>query len=167
MAIFHEVHEAIISKADWERVQLKRGKTRKRKKFDGEKSIFSGIIVCADCGHNLWFHFNQKNHDITYFSYSNYKDNCGTCETTHYIRMEFLEQVVLGEIKRLVRYVTKHGDDFIQAALGSAQQTVEQERQQKQKELRTLEARDRKKVIDFPRPLGDVMVRQKNAFPTR
>ena len=51
--------------------------------------------------------------------------------------------VVLGEIKRLVKYVTKHGDDFIQAALGSAQQTVELERQQMQKELRTLEARDR------------------------
>ena len=50
---------------------------------------------------------------------------------------------MLGEIKRLIKYVIKHGDDFIRTALGSAQQTVEQERQQMQKELRTLEGRDR------------------------
>ena len=143
MAIFKDVHEPIINRADWKRVQQKRGKTRKRKTHEGEKPIFSGVAVCADCGHNLWYHFNQKNKAITYFNCSNYKGNRGTCETTHYIRTDFLEKVVLGEIKRLVKYVTKHGDDFIRAALGSAQQTVEMERQQMQKELRTLESRDR------------------------
>ena len=160
MAIFKDVHEAIISRADWERVQLKRGKTRKRVKFDGEKSIFSGVVVCADCGNNLWFHFNQKNHAITYFNCSNYKGNRGTCEGTHYIRTEFLDHVVLGEIKRFVKYVTKHGDDFIQAALGSAQQTVEQNRQQMQKELRTLEARDRELDKLFSRMYEDNISRK-------
>ena len=143
MAIFRGVYEAIISWADWERVQEKRGKTRKRMKKDGEKSIFSGILVCADCGKNLWYNFNQKNPDIRYFYCSNYKGNRGTCETTHYIRVDFLEQIVLGEIRRLVKYVTKHSEDFIRAAIGSAQQTAEQNRVQMQKELRTLEARDR------------------------
>ena len=94
MAIFKDVHEAIISRADWERVQQKRGKARKRKTQEGEKPIFSGIVVCADCGHNLWYHFNQKNQAITYFNCSNYKGNRGTCETTHYIRTDFLGKVV-------------------------------------------------------------------------
>ena len=143
MAIFKDVHEAIIDRADWERVQEKRGKSRKRKTNDGEKPLFSGIVVCGDCGHNLWYHFNQKNHNIKYFNCSNYKGNRGTCESTHYIRVDFLEQVVIGEIKRIVKYVTKHGDSFIQAAIGSAQETLNQNRQRKQKELRTLESRDR------------------------
>ncbi|MDR0314559.1 MAG: recombinase family protein [Oscillospiraceae bacterium] len=145
MAIFKDVHEAIISRADWERVQAKRElRTRKKVSRDGVKNIFSGLLVCADCGHTLNFHINSGNADITYFNCRNYKGNSrGTCETTHYIRVDFLEQVVLGEIRRLMKYVTKHSEDFIRAAIGSAQQTVEQNRQQMQKELRTLEARDR------------------------
>jgi len=155
MAVFKDVHEAIIKRADWERVQVKRGKMRKRQTHEGAKPLFSGIVVCADCGHNLWYHFNQKNHDITYFNCSNYKGNRGTCKSTHYIRTDFLEQVVLGEIRRLIKYVTRHGDDFIRAALGSAQQTAEQERQQMQKELRVLEARDRELDKLFSRMYED------------
>ena len=64
MAIFKDVHEEIISRTDWERIQQKRGKTRKRKTNEGEKSIFSGILVCVDCGKNLWYNFNQKNKDV-------------------------------------------------------------------------------------------------------
>ena len=62
---------------------------------------------------------------------------------------------MLGEIKRLIKYVTKHGDDFLRAALGSAQQTVENNRQQMQKELRTLEARDRELDKLFSRMYED------------
>ena len=34
--------------------------------------MFCGLLVCADCGHNLNYHFNQGNHDIKYFNCSNY-----------------------------------------------------------------------------------------------
>ena len=57
-----------------------------------------------------------------------------------------------------MKYVTKHGDDFIQAALGSAQQTVDQNRQQMQKELLTLEVRDRGLDVLFSRMYDDKMV---------
>ena len=33
MAIFKDVHEPIVSRAAWERIQEKRGKARKRKAF--------------------------------------------------------------------------------------------------------------------------------------
>ena len=144
MAIFRDAHEFIIERAVWEKVQLKRGKVRKRVTDTGEKSMFSGIVVCADCNCNLHYHFNQGNPEIKYFNCSNYKGNSrGKCLTTHYIREDFLEQVVLGEIRRLIRYVTKYGESFIQAAMGSAQQSAALERQRKQKELRTMEARDK------------------------
>ena len=40
--------------------------------------MFSGLLVCADCGGNLHFHFNQGNPEIKYFNCSNYKGNRGT-----------------------------------------------------------------------------------------
>jgi len=140
--IFKDVHEPIIDRATWERIQEKRGKTRKRKTQDGEKNMFSGLLVCADCGHNLHYHFNQGNPDIKYFNCSNYKGNRGTCSSTHYIRVDFLEQVVLAEIRRLTRFASRYEQEFAKAVMGHSQQTLVQEQQIKQKELRNLLARD-------------------------
>ena len=140
--IFKDVHEPIIDRATWERIQEKRGKTRKRKTQDGEKNMFSGLLVCADCGHNLHYHFNQGNPDIKYFNCSNYKGNRGTCSSTHYIRVDFLEQVVLAEIRRLTRFASRYEQDFAKAVMGHSQQTLVQEQQINQKELRNLLARD-------------------------
>ncbi|BAL00109.1 putative site-specific recombinase [Oscillibacter valericigenes Sjm18-20] len=140
--IFKDVHEPIIDRATWERIQEKRGKTRKRKTQDGEKNMFSGLLVCADCGHNLHYHFNQGNPDIRYFNCSNYKGNRGTCSSTHYIRVDFLEQVVLAEIRRLTRFASRYEQDFAKAIMGHFQQTLVQEQQIKQKELRNLLDRD-------------------------
>ena len=141
--VFKDNNEPIIERSVWEKVQAKRGKARKRKANDGEKNMFSGIVVCADCGHNLWFHFNQKNHDIKYFNCSNYKGNRGTCGATHYIRVDFLEKVVLGEIRRLTQYVNKHGDRFLKAAIGYTQQATETLQKRKGRELQAKKARDR------------------------
>ena len=141
--IFKGVHEAIVDREAWEHIQERRGKARKRKTFDGEKNMFSGLVVCADCGHNLWYHFNQKNHDITYFNCSNYKGNRGTCDTTHYIRTDFLEQVILQELRRLTRYATKHEAEFAALVMGHAEQSAVYGREQKRKELDKMRGRDK------------------------
>ena len=125
--IFKDVHEAIIERAIFEQVQQKRGKIRKRRTNDGERSMFSGLLVCADCGSNLHFHFNQGNPEIKYFNCSNYKGNRGTCTSTHYVRVDFLEEVVLGEIRRLTKV---------------ASLSEETDRKLKEKELKALLARD-------------------------
>ena len=140
--VFKDVHEPIIDRAVWEQVQQKRGKVRKRRTNEGEKNMFSGLLVCADCGNNLHFHFNQGNPEIRYFNCSNYKGNRGTCTSTHYVRVDFLEQVVLGEIKRLTKFASRYEDDFVKAVMGSTQQNVALDRRLKEKELATLQARD-------------------------
>jgi DNA invertase Pin-like site-specific DNA recombinase len=140
--VFQNVHEPIIDRAVWEQVQQKRGKIRKRCTNEGERNMFSGLLVCADCGCNLHYHFNQKNHDIKYFNCSNYKGNRGTCNSTHYVRVDFLEQVVLGEIRRLTKFATQYEDLFTQTIMGHSQQNVELNRKLKEKELKTLQARD-------------------------
>ena len=140
--IFKDVHEPIIDRAVWEQVQQKRGTRRRRRTNDGEKNMFSGLLVCADCGNNLHYHFNQGNPEIKYFNCSNYKGNRGTCTSTHYVRVDFLEQVVLGEIKRLTKFASHYEDDFVKAVMGSSQQSVALDRKLKEKELAALQARD-------------------------
>ena len=140
--VFQDVHEAIIERAVYEQVQQKRGKIRKRRTNNGEHNMFSGLLVCADCGSNLHFHFNQGNPAIKYFNCSNYKGNRGTCTSTHYVRVDFLEEVVLGEIRRLTKFASLYEDEFVKAVIGHSQQAEQTDRKLKEKELRTLLARD-------------------------
>ena len=140
--VFKDVHEPIIDRAVREQVQQKRGTRRRRRTGDGEKNMFSGLLVCADCGNNLHYHFNQGNPEIKYFNCSNYKGNRGTCTSTHYVRVDFLEQVVLGEIKRLTKFASHYEEDFVKTVMGSFGQSVALDRKLKEKELAALQARD-------------------------
>ena len=140
--VFKDVHEPIIERSVFEQVQQKRGKIRKRRTNEGEHNMFSGLLVCADCGSNLHFHFNQGNPEIKYFNCSNYKGNRGSCTSTHYVRVDFLEQVVLGEIRRLTKFASLYEDEFLKAVIGHSQQAAETDRKLKEKELKALLARD-------------------------
>jgi len=141
MAVFKEVHTPIVQREIWEQVQQKRGTMRKRKTSDGEKNMFSGLLKCADCGGNLNYHFNQGNHDIKYFNCANYNSR-RQCVSTHYVRVDFLEQVVLGEIRRLTQFASRYENDFVKAAIGQSQQNIEAGRQATQRELKALQKRD-------------------------
>ena len=140
--VFKDVHEPIIERSVFEQVQQKRGKIRKRRTNEGEHNMFSGLLVCADCGSNLHFHFNQGKPEIKYFNCSNYKGNRGSCTSTHYVRVDFLEQVVLGEIRRLTKFASLYEDEFLKAVIGHSQQAAETDRKLKEKELKALLARD-------------------------
>ena len=140
--IFKDVHEPIIERSVFEQVQQKRGKIHKRRTNQGEHNMFSGLLICADCGSNLHFHFNQGNPEIKYFNCSNYKGNRGNCTSTHYVRVDFLEQVVLGEIRRLTKFASLYEDEFLKAVIGHSQQAAETDRKLKEKELKALLARD-------------------------
>ncbi|MDR0912325.1 MAG: recombinase family protein [Methanobrevibacter sp.] len=155
MKIFKEVHEPIISREDFDRVQQKRGKIRKRKTSDGEVNMFSGLLTCADCGSNLNYHFNQKNHDIKYFNCSSNNNNRGECTQTHYIRVDFLEQIVVKEINRLTKFATQYEKQFAELIMGYSKTLVESDRQNKQKELYSLTARDKDLDVLFNRMYED------------
>ena len=153
--VFSDVHTPIIERSVWEQVQEKRGKQRKRKTNNGDVNMFSGLLVCADCGHNLHYHFNQGNPEIKYFNCSNYKGNRGTCNSTHYVRVDFLEQVVLGEIHRLTKFASKYERRFAEAVMGHSQKAAQSERQSMQKEIYALQARDKELDTLFERIYED------------
>ena len=87
-AIFLNVHEAIIDRPTWEKVQsMKKGTRRRWPTVTQEPSVFSGVLKCPECGGNLNFHFNQGNHDIKFFSCQNHNSGLRKCSKTHYIRL--------------------------------------------------------------------------------
>ena len=135
-AIFLNVHEAIIDRATWEKVQsMKKGTRRKRPTVTQEPSAFSGLLKCPECGGNLNFHFNQGNHDIKFFSCKNHNSGLRKCSKTHYIRLDFLERVVLYEINRLAAFANEYEGDFIKAMMGRSAKVAENDRARKQREL--------------------------------
>ncbi len=155
-AIFLNVHEAIIDRPTWEKVQaLKAGTRRKKPTVTQEPSVFSGRMKCPECGGNLNFHFNQNNHDIRYFSCNNRNSGLRKCSATHYIRLDFLEQVVLYEINRLASFANEYEADFLKAMLGRSAKVADNDRARKQRELDGLVARDKELDALFERLYED------------
>ena len=155
-AIFLNVHEAIIDRQTWEKVQaLQKGTRRKKPTVTQEPSVFSGLLKCPECGGNLNFHFNQNNHDIKFFSCQNHNSGYRKCSKTHYIRLDFLEQVVLYEVKRLACFASEYENDFIKAMIRRSAKVAENGRIRKQRELDALTARDRELDMLFERLYED------------
>ena len=114
-SVFRDVHEPIVDRNTFERVQAFTKKTKRRapKAENGEKSMFSDLLCCADCGSKLWHHTNSGNKDIHFFSCSNYSgDTRGSCKSRHYIRADAIEEVVKMELRRLAKYLEYHEEEF-------------------------------------------------------
>ena len=142
LMIFKDVHEAIVDRELFEEVQFKRGKLRKRKMANGENNMFSGLLVCSDCGSNLHYHGNNRG--ITYFNCPAYNQGKRKeCFSTHYVRTDFLEEVILSEIHRLARFACKYEEEFVKTASALSKQSMDAQISAYQSEIRSLTARDK------------------------
>ena len=152
--VFKEVHEPIIDRTIFETIQLRRGKTRKRPMSNGEKNMFSGLLVCSDCGRNLHYHLNNRN--IRFFSCPGYNQGRRKeCTATHYVRVDFLEQVVLAEIRRLTRFACKYEDEFVRVVSQFSKQAMQSQIDAYQSEVRSLMSRDKELDRIFERLYED------------
>ena len=154
-AIFLNVHEPIIDRVTWEKVQSLQTTRSRRPTVTKESSAFCGYLKCPECGGNLTFHFNQGNHDIKFFSCNNHNSGLRKCSSTHYIRLDFLEQVVLYEVHRLACFANEYENDFIKAMVGRSAKVAENDRVRKKRELDGLLARDRELDMLFERLYED------------
>ena len=114
-AVFKNVHEPIIDRETFERVQKLISKTKRRapKPQNGEKSIFCDLLYCGDCHKKLLNRTNTINKDIHYFVCSNNKvDYRGTCDGRHYVRADAVEQVVMLELKRMANFLKNNEQEF-------------------------------------------------------
>ena len=145
--IFKDVHEPIIDRDIFERVQELVAKTKRRslKKHGEEKHLLSGMLYCADCGSKLWYRTNTNNNNIHFFSCCNYKtDTRGTCETRHYIRADAIEEVVRLELRRLAVFLQEDEEAFVTLLARKSQEDIKQEKKMLETELHRCQVRKEK-----------------------
>jgi len=142
----------------WEQVQIKRGKVRNKRTTTGEHNMFSGLLECSTCGSNLNFHFNQGNHEITYFNCPNYNNRGRTCDATHYIRTDFLEEIIKNDIARITAFTEHYENEFIKLLTDSSVKETEKKTQLMEKELETLSARSSELDVLFERIYEDSVI---------
>ena len=136
--IFKDVHEPIIDRHTYEEVQKLIGFCKRREPLaeNGSKSIFCDFLICAECGHKLWYHVNTRNKNIHYFSCSNYvKDYRGSCQHRHYVRAEAIEQIVTMELKKLAGYLKNNEDELVEVLTMKTEADMQSEKKRINAEL--------------------------------
>ena len=85
----------------------------KRRRTKAERQgLFSGLLVCADCGHKLYFHApNTTKPSTDNYLCSQYKNARGEY-SCHFIREAVLREVVLERIRAVTDFVRQDVDGF-------------------------------------------------------
>lgn len=110
-------HEPIISREIWDTVvSIDKKKVRKTPPADGIRSIFTGLVYCADCGFKMRNHIERFTYkDGTPGRYSsficgNYARSGKSACTIHSIYENVLEELVLTDIREKARFVECDGE---------------------------------------------------------
>ena len=101
----------IIDEDTWQTVHKMREKGRRRKEHVWDKGPLNGFLYCPDCGSKLYFsHPSRLKTSGTYMCgyYMHYK-KC----STHYIRRDELEPVVLAQLRADCAFAREHEDEFV------------------------------------------------------
>ena len=149
--IFKNVHEPIIDRETFERVQELVAKTKRRapKPTNAEKNMFCDLVYCADCGSKLWFNVKHDKTDIPFFSCGNYKGNRGTCRSTHYIRADALEQIVMMELRWLAEFLYDDEDTFAEMLAEKSNEDAIKEQKHLESVIQKSQSRMKKVEVFF------------------
>ena len=146
MCIFPDTQEAIVSQAQWDRVQELR-KNKRRPTKAQRQGLFSGLLFCHDCGNKLHFatckSFDGKQ---DHYVCSSYKSGRGTC-SAHYIREDVLRELVLERIRAVNAYIRQDVEGF-------QEEWLQCRRSDQERSIRE----DRKRVEQARKRLADVDV---------
>ena len=146
MCIFPDTQEAIVSQAQWDRVQELRKNKRRPVKAE-RQGLFAGLVYCADCGSKLHFAtckgFEGKQ---DHYRCSKYKSGRGEC-SAHYIREDVLRELVLERIRAVNAYIRQDVEGF-------QEEWLQCRRSDQERNIRE----DRKRVEQAKKRLADLDV---------
>lgn len=153
--IFENTHEAIIEQDVFDTVQKLRENKRRPTKRQDEIPLFSGLLYCADCGKKLYFTRGKgvSKSQENYFC-SSYRRRTTDC-TIHSIRSVMLEEIVLEDIKRMMKYVTEYEEEFISNIIEKSEKKHRQEILTLEHEIHSMAVRYSELDIIFKRLYED------------
>lgn len=132
-------HEAIIDDETWRLVQKLRANKRRPKKMDGLDK-YSGLLFCEDCGSKMYFVRGRtiKPESFCFVCSKYHKHNTVEKCTPHTIRVGVLDEIVLAELNRAIRYARSNKEQFIEAAVQKSTAQARKELAALQGEYNTL-----------------------------
>ena len=147
MFFLPDTQEAIVSQAQWDRVQELR-KNKRRPTKTNRQGLFSGLLFCADCGSKLHFATCKSYRDGKQDHYvcNQYKSGRGTC-SAHYIREDVLRELVLERIRAVNDYIRQDVEGF-------QEEWLQCRRSDQERNIRE----DRKRVEQAKKRLADLDV---------
>ena len=141
-------HEPIISRDVWDTVQgIDQKHVRKNAASDGIRSVFTGLVYCAECG------FKMRNHTekFTYkdgspgryssFICGNYARSGKSACTIHTIYENVLEQIVLEDIREKARFAAHDPEMLAQHILRLKDKEAQSHRTSCEQELKAVKTR--------------------------
>ena len=141
-------HEPIISLDVWDTVQgIDQKRVRKNAASDGIRSVFTGLVYCAECG------FKMRNHTekFTYkdgspgryssFICGNYARSGKSACTIHTIYENVLEQIVLEDIREKARFAAHDPEMLAQHILRLKDKEAQSHRTSCEQELKAVKTR--------------------------
>lgn len=141
-------HEPIISQDVWDTVQgIDQKRVRKNAASDGIRSVFTGLVYCAECG------FKMRNHTekFTYkdgspgryssFICGNYARSGKSACTIHTIYENVLEQIVLEDIREKARFAAHDPEMLAQHILRLKDKEAQSHRTSCEQELKAVKTR--------------------------
>lgn len=138
--IFENTQEPIISREMFDLVQELR-KNKRRPQRSEVVNPFAGMVYCADCGEKMYLS-RRKNErpEQEHMRCSTYAKEQEKC-TVHYIRTCVLNEIVLGELNKLLTMVRGNEDEFIKRVMSSSVQRKSSELAKAKKTLKQAEKR--------------------------
>lgn len=137
--IFENTHEAIIDQETFDIVQRIRN-GRRRVTPMGEMPILSGMVFCADCGKKLYQVRGRNLPQKEYMVCSTYRKIKGGC-SSHQIRNEVIEQILLDHFQALTAYARDHEADFVELITKKSQAELDRSLRDDKRELEQAQAR--------------------------
>ena len=126
--IFENTQEPIINQETFDLVQELRKNKRRLQKCE-VVNPFAGMVYCADCGEKMYLS-RRKNERPE-------QDKC----TVHYIRTCVLNEIVLGELNKLLTMVRGNEEEFVKRVMSSSVQRKSSELTKAKKALKQAEKR--------------------------
>ena len=138
--IFEDTHEAIIDRDTFDTVQKLREGVRRRVSIDGEMSIFSGLLYCADCGAKMYLNRHRGSEKDAFNCASYRKEKERTC-TSHYITLHAIEDIVLYDLQRVLGMAKGRETEFVSMLQEKNKRMTKSDLSEKVKECEEAERR--------------------------
>lgn len=120
--VFKNTQEPIISEEAFELAQKMIKSRHVERPKEKRQNLFLGMLFCADCGKKMAVQYSREKD--SYYVCSGYRKNTGKC-SSHRIRMDVLERLVLKDLRRTCDYIFLHEKEFIENYHKATQREIE------------------------------------------